>query len=327
MRSPGRFWLRLLSGLFVSAFFLIIIARDLDPDGILRLLSDVHWAYIVIAVLALVCGYWVRLLRWHYMLSSSGSTASLAGCARPFIIGFALNNLLPLRAGDIVRALAFRRVIKLPVATVFGTLVLERLLDLLVVSAILGIALALYERDIATPGEVGALAAALPFLVMLALSAAGVIVLASRVRLPFGPEERENSAGLRQRLFTQLQRLVSVLSHLSQARRLLTLFALTMAAWLAEVGVFAAAAWALRLPVSGSWTAMGAGTLGTLIPASPGHVGTFDYFAALGMRLHGVDGSLAVAYAVMVHAVLWLPLTALGLVFMLFPAQAEIRRG
>ena len=186
----------------------------------------------------------------------------------------------------------------------------------------------MYESNIAVSGELRALTEAAPIIAVLALSAAGVIILGGRGRpllKKFDSCNHVGPVGLRQRILDVLHQLVSVLWHFSHWGRMLRLFALTAAAWLAEVGVFLVMAWALRLPLSGTWISRGAGTLGTLIPASPGHVGTFDYFAALGMRLHGVDASLAIAYAVMVHAVLWVPLTLLGVIFMLLPAGAGTR--
>jgi hypothetical protein len=130
----------------------------------------------------------------------------------------------------------------------------------------------------------------------------------------------------RWRLHSVLQK--SGLGHLGEALscfaspvRFLPLLLLSLAAWLLEAGVFASVAWSLGLPASGSWSAMGAGTLGTLLPGSPGHLGTFDFFAMRGMMVHGVEGNLAAAYAVVVHVVLWLPLTALGVLLLLLPAQ------
>ncbi|KPK48900.1 MAG: hypothetical protein AMS22_14540, partial [Thiotrichales bacterium SG8_50] len=57
-------------------------------------------------------------------------------------------------------------------------------------------------------------------------------------------------------------------------------------------------------------------TLATLIPSSPGYVGTFDYFAAQGIAAYGAAPEVSVAFALTVHAVLWAPLTAAGLVYL-----------
>jgi hypothetical protein len=93
----------------------------------------------------------------------------------------------------------------------------------------------------------------------------------------------------------------------------------SLAAWLAEGCVFWFAALALSsidTPAAG-WVALPVGTLATLIPSTPGYVGTFDYFTARAMSALGNDAMAATAYAILVHALLWLPPTVLGGVYLL----------
>ena len=61
------------------------------------------------------------------------------------------------------------------------------------------------------------------------------------------------------------------------------------------------------------------GTLGTLLPAAPGYIGTFDYLTILGLLSYGVDYHIAAAFAVTVHIILWLPLTIAGSLCLLAP--------
>jgi hypothetical protein len=86
-------------------------------------------------------------------------------------------------------------------------------------------------------------------------------------------------------------------------------------AWGFEGAVFATVAADVGANVDplGPWFALGTGTLATLIPSSPGYVGTFDYFTAQGLAAFGAGPEVSVAFALIVHAVLWIPLTAIGL--------------
>ncbi len=63
----------------------------------------------------------------------------------------------------------------------------------------------------------------------------------------------------------------------------------------------------------GPWFSLAAGTLATTIPSAPGHVGTFDWFAAQGLEAYGTSAEVAIAFALTVHAVLWVSTTAAGL--------------
>ena len=63
----------------------------------------------------------------------------------------------------------------------------------------------------------------------------------------------------------------------------------------------------------GPWFSLAAGALATALPSAPGHVGTFDWFAAQGLEAYGAPSPRAVAFALTVHAVLWVSSTAAGL--------------
>lgn len=100
---------------------------------------------------------------------------------------------------------------------------------------------------------------------------------------------------------------------------MLKLISWSLMAWLAEACVFWFAALALPsivTPLAG-WLALPAGTLATLIPSTPGYVGTFDYFTARAMTTLGNATAAATAYALLVHALLWLPPTIIGGAFLL----------
>jgi uncharacterized membrane protein YbhN (UPF0104 family) len=99
----------------------------------------------------------------------------------------------------------------------------------------------------------------------------------------------------------------------------LKLLMLSVIVWGFEGGVFAAAASSFHykgLPL-GPWLSLATGSLATLIPSSPGYVGTFDFFTAAGLSAYGATAAVATATALTVHAVLWFPLTAAGLTYLL----------
>jgi uncharacterized membrane protein YbhN (UPF0104 family) len=88
--------------------------------------------------------------------------------------------------------------------------------------------------------------------------------------------------------------------------------------WICEGGVFDAVAYGIGYGgrLVGPWFACATGTLSTLIPSSPGYLGTFDYFAMTGLMAYGASRTDAMAFSFLVHAVLWLPLTSAGLIYL-----------
>jgi hypothetical protein len=101
---------------------------------------------------------------------------------------------------------------------------------------------------------------------------------------------------------------------------ILKLIAWSALAWLIEALVYWFSALALPavLVPSAGWLALPLTALATLIPSAPGYLGTFDYFAVRSMTELGNSIASATAYALLVHSVVWLPITLSGGLYWLF---------
>ncbi len=62
---------------------------------------------------------------------------------------------------------------------------------------------------------------------------------------------------------------------------------------------------------------VGTVNLAGLIPASPGQVGVFEFFASTVLVAAGIEETLAASYALTVHIVIWLPVTMVGFYFLI----------
>jgi uncharacterized protein (TIRG00374 family) len=245
-------------------------------------------------------------------------------CARPFLGSLALNNTVPLRAGDIVRVFGFQRNLRAPTAHVVGTLVLERMLDLLVLLAILF--LSVLGTSGVFPGPflgLAYVAAGLCVTVLLAITlwpARITGLLQWMVARLFG---RRSWADSLNHIVAQLTQSLALLRSPARAFRLLGMSAL---AWMLEGTVFTCVVWSLHIqvPWPAPWLALASATLATLLPSSPGYVGTFDYFASLGLTAYGADRSAAAAFAVLVHLLLWLPVTLTGFAALLWARTPRV---
>ena len=130
------------------------------------------------------------------------------------------------------------------------------------------------------------------------------------------------------RLRESAHRLADTFALARSPTRAIQLLSLSVLAWLLEGAMYACVAWALHVggsPVA-PWFAAATGTLATLIPSSPGYVGTFDYFAILGLTAFGAHRAAATAFAVVVHAMLWLPVTIVCAAFLVKPRTLRILR-
>ncbi|KAF0814768.1 hypothetical protein IGB42_00823 [Andreprevotia sp. IGB-42] len=306
-------YVRLIVGAALAVVFCWLIARNLEWGSLYQTLAAARSGWIGMALLAFAVGYACRISRWHAMLRHDAPQLTRMACAGPFLASFAANNVLPFRAGDVMRAFAFNRRLGTTSGTVLATLFVERLLDLLMVIVMLGGALLAFQLNAATFARFGAgflFAAALVILTVLLFpqSFAPLVRWGIKSISRFAP-------AIGARLLQEADKGLGTLAQLARGTTMLKLLGWSLAAWLAEGGLFYCAALALPAIVTPAlaWLALPVGTLATLIPSTPGYVGTFDFPVRLAMTaLHTNSVAAATAFALLVHALLWLPPTILG---------------
>jgi uncharacterized protein (TIRG00374 family) len=296
----------------ISAALVLLLARFVagEWDELVGALAAADWRLLVPAIGLYFVGTWLRSLRWGLLLPAHAvGTATLF---RALVIGFTVNNLLPLRMGEVARAYLLARWGRVPYGATIASLVMERVLDGLALAVLLLVALLL----VPAPGYllvVGALAAAgfLGGALMLALAswrASLIVRLAELVARP-----------LPSRLGILLLRLATSFAHtltlVRGAGRLVRLLGLSLAAWCFELGLFFVMLRGFGLPGSYPLALLvgSAANFATLVPSSPGYVGTFDSVLVKVLNdTAGVPAGLATAYAFGVHAALFFPVVVLG---------------
>ena len=122
--------LEIAAGVVVTAFFIAAIENHLDLGRLRVSLAQVHGDMIALALVCLVGGFGAKIWRWRTMLAPLSPGVSFTTAGQTLMGSVALNNVLPLRAGDVARAVAFRDELGVGPTVLAGLLVLERLLDL-----------------------------------------------------------------------------------------------------------------------------------------------------------------------------------------------------
>ena len=267
------------------------------------------------------CQLWVRGRRWWYLFPPGSNPQ---GITAAMMIGYMANNVLPLRAGEVVRVYVVARRWSGPAGgasrthpfwTTLATLVVERVLDSLAVVLILAVLVLV----VPVPRflEVAAL-------VVLAIDLAGIAMLVALVAAPQACARLITRVSrrwpkLQQRALTAFETFVHGLDGIRTPAHVLPLLAWTIAVWLAP----ALAAWMvlfaldLHLPFAAPWAVLAFVGLGVSIPSAPGYVGVFHAAAVLAVGLFGVPRSAAVGYALLFHATQILPVTLVGWLYLL----------
>jgi glycosyltransferase 2 family protein len=308
--KPGRLF-RQCVGWLISLACVLYIARQVNFDQLADAFTKFKWAFIPLALASLALGYSFRIERWALLLRAGGANVSVRACAAPFLASIAMNNVLPLRAGDFIRALVFPGALGIGRTVAAATLILERLVDLLTVLLLLAMGLWLLGAGELPPGTVASLTAG---------AASGGVLLAALILLC------DPLAGLLLKLEmrlrgTRLARgvalgrdLLRAMTSMSRARILVAVFSISFVAWIAEAGVFLAvlAGSGMQTSPALALTVMGMATLATLVPSSPGYVGPFHLAAFFAIKVLGGNVEQATTFAILAHLSIWLPTTLAG---------------
>lgn len=305
-------------GVVISCVCLWFIAVQVDPANVWAVVSHFQWPYLLLGLLSLALGYAMRILRWCLLLRAGGAHVSAVACTGPFLGSISLNNILPMRMGDIVRVLVFPAAIGVRKTTATGSLVIERLIDVL--TLLIGLAVGLAFSNLAQlPSWLEGTAVSLAVLgaTTLALIFFFSEALARRcARFSGCAESRPRWV----RLLSLLQDLLGSFTAMSRLPVLIVVFILSLLVWLGEAGLF----WALLVGfgfntgLEVAIVVMAITTLSTLVPSSPGYIGPFHLAAYTVMTMLGGTPEQSASFAVLSHLAVWLPTTLAGALAILF---------
>jgi uncharacterized protein (TIRG00374 family) len=312
--KKGR-WLVFLIGIPISAGLLWYALRGTNWADVWATLRQANYWWLVPGVAVYFISVWFRAWRWGFLLR--GSKRVSANRLFPVVvIGYMGNDILPARLGEVLRAYVLWRREGINVGTTFTTAILERLFDgltmvLFVLFGLLFVPLSALLSRLVTIASIvffGALAA--------------FLFLAARPdllrRVANALIERLVPARFRSLLARFVEGIVAGLKSLRSGRDVLVLFGVTLWVWVIETVKYWLVSFAfadLHLPYVGVMLMGGAINLLTALPSLPGYIGTFETGIKILTGI-GAPAAPAGSYVLLLHAILLVPVTLLGLVFM-----------
>jgi uncharacterized protein (TIRG00374 family) len=306
---------RVILGFIVSAVFLFIALRNQDFDAVRDAFRQINAWYLIPAVLLYFCGLFVRALRWSILLRPIARLS-----ARELLpinaVGLMANNVLPLRTGELVRAYALSQRSQVSKSASLATIAVERIFDgmtmlLFIAGSMLFVSLTSQLEHVA----ILALALFSLALILVVLLAHGGSTRDRFLKLALGYLPGSMNA----RASRMAGSFIDGLGVFRDWRSLVAVAGTSIIAWTFEASVY----WTTAQAFGGSiaeamgpaetFLTTGIANLATLVPSSPGYVGPFE--AAVILVLSGaldLSRELALSYAILIHALLYFPVTIWG---------------
>ena len=303
---------RLAVGLAVTAAALWFAFRGVDFGQLGRDVARVNlWLLVLPSVPAYLWTLVIRALRWRYLIGGIGE-ASTGVLYRACAVGFMVNNVFPLRLGELVRAWQLARESEMSAPAVFGTVVVERVVDGVIILAIAAVVLG-NQVDLALLGWLALVP--IGVIVWLRLRPDPLLQLAHRISHAVLP------ATLATRGMDLARQLAAGLAGIRGPRELLWVGFHSLVLWLVAGALpFWAALVALDIDLGNSWQ-MYQVSLGILagvgiavgLPSAPGFFGVYHAACVVVLEPQGVSRELALALGALAHGVFWVSMIGFGL--------------
>jgi hypothetical protein len=303
---------------FIEAFF---GNHRFNVNELGTVLENAHWKPIAIAGVIFFISLALRAWRWQQIMTPLVKipVSKVFGAMN---IGYMANNILPFRLGEVYKAQVIFQLSGLSRTEAFGTIVVERLVDLVYMVPFIGLAILLYPM----PGafQIGGIIASIcafalgGFCVWLGIDHARAVHWTRNVFAIFPKAFAEKAT-------SGIDKFTIGLGVLGRRELLWRLTISSLLMWmmyasmvylvLDSLGMVKGVDLIAANRIGAVLVILFITTFGFVLPGAPGAVGTYHGVAVLGLSLFGVPGDQAVGFALMLHALNYIPLTLLGWIF------------
>ena len=302
----------LVVGLAISVVCLFFIIRSVEFDRLAASLTQADPRYVLPMFLCFIAFYALKVQRWQLLLQPLRSV-SATDLTPSLVVGFASNNVLPFRAGELIRVFLAARDIRLEKASVMGSILIERLLDL---SAVLLLAAAgLLILRITDPTLITVTAALATVSLFLVAFLVAAVWVPNAVRAAIARASHPLPTQWRAFVEVQVDRLIEALTSMGSPASLAWASISSLLGWLlmANTAYLALSATNVDVPWVACLILQAIIVAGIALPSAPGFIGTLEVCFLVGLAPFGVGAHDALAAAVIYHLVTWLTIVGAGL--------------
>lgn len=313
IRLYSSFFIRIGFAIAISLLSLYLALRNISLQEVGESLKQANYWYVALALVSVGINILAKTSRWMVLMKPRGQHLNYYHVLKSLLIGQSLNNLYPGRVGDLSRmyVIGGRGAGR---TFVLGTIGVEKVIEMFSYAVLFMILLLLIPLPdwVSGSGYTFAIIAVVVTIgVMLITYQRGLIMrILERVSGRF-PERLQKYS------IPRLRAGIDSLEVLQSNRDLLKLGLWSALVWGTAIlnNHLTLLALNINLPLTASLLILIALQAGISIPSVPGRFGIFEYICVLALGIYGIDQATAFSYGILLHAIVMLPTTLLGLVF------------
>jgi len=285
--------------LLISVSFISYALKDFNYILFLNSLKNANYGYIIFAILLLIFIIFLRAVRWNFLFIKELDINSLY---KSQLIGYMGNNIFPLRLGELLKAYYLEKKSKISKYEVLGTIILERVLDLVGLVLLFLILLNSSLFELIDPIYIKIIYSILIFTFV-------ALLVSSRLN-------KVKNFKFKNKFFIILNDIISGFSNINSSNFLLSIL-FTLLIWIGYVIVvfLVQESMYLNLNFIQCVLILFLSSIVLMIPSMPGNIGTFEGAVVYTLLLFGIEDNFGFAF--ILHAVSFIPYTLLGLYYLI----------
>jgi uncharacterized protein (TIRG00374 family) len=289
--------------------------RQFNWTEFIESLQGVNYWYLIGSMALQLAAVWLRALRWKWLLVPI-KNVPLWTTFNATIIGYFGNSVLPVRMGEVLRAYIVANNSALSVAQVIGSLIVERMLDVLGVVIFALIFLFNFEIIIIPKWFILTI-------VMTTVVLFGILFLISSEKVNWEfIKKRKNlfQSKIGSKIYNTLKNVVTGLSVINHTPNKIGVYGFILILWgmyyLSFIFVVKSVGLGLNWADSGILFILL--SLAISIPAAPGYIGTYHATCVGALtNIYHIGLSDSQTFAVLAHAMMFVPIVVVGAIFFL----------
>lgn len=294
--------------------------RGIDFNGLLVELQRTKYIYAILGMLiGTVFGSYIRALRWKYLLNPLKENIGIGNLFSAVMIGYMMNILIP-RAGEVSRPVVLAKKENISKASAFGTIVVERVFDMLSMFIVFGLCILYYRQKISdTFGEYNIEMISLYFSIAILLFVALIILMLFNLEKSEYIVEKITSkilpAKYQEKIHKIFFSLINGFLFIKYPKYYFKIFLLTVAQWVAYAfsSFITFYAFDINLSFIDANLILVMMSFAQTLPLPGNSAGTFHLFVKMTMvNIFGINPETAIGYATISHLLGFICLLIIG---------------
>lgn len=304
--------LKFTLSLTLSLIFVYLTVSKVNINESIHSLEKINYFFLIPAIFVHMVGFFIRTRKWQILVEQI-KVVKYFELYKILVIGFMFNNILPFRLGEFIRCHLLGKDLQISRSGVLGTIFIEKLSDAIALILIILLFSILFVQT-------GNLSQNLPMvaLVIIILIIIMIFSIVYEKKIIQLLEKLQSHFKIRF-IFNLLTSFISGLKTVKSPSTLFKIGLYSLLIWIFEAIPYYIISLAFNFNLNFLQLLLVCSivNLGLLIPSSPGYIGTFHFFCVLVLVALGISQNTALSFAIIIHLVLFIPITLIGITFFL----------